>query len=123
MGYADQAERAGDDESGSGDGGRRGPEEEREHVEHTRPQAPLVGKQPRRGAHADERVVFAVLQRVDGVVADGPEDAACIERDGVQTAYAIRLIRLTAAPPTSAPHENTIPSHACGHQVMRFISG
>jgi len=30
---------------------------------------------------------------------------------------------VTAGQPTSAPHEKTKPSHACGHQVMRFMKG
>ena len=38
---------------------------------------------------------------------------------------ALRLFRSnrTAGQPTNAPHEKTIPSHACGHQVIRFING
>ena len=30
---------------------------------------------------------------------------------------------VTAGQPTSAPQEKTRPSHACGHQVIRFMKG
>ena len=35
----------------------------------------------------------------------------------------MRSCRVTAGQPTSAPHEKTSPSHACGHQVIRFMNG
>ena len=49
------------------------------HVEAERDQHCPLAEEARRGAHTDQRVVLAVLQGVDGVVGDGPEDEAEIE--------------------------------------------
>ena len=50
------------------------------HRRHATPAAHVRAQRTRRGSDADQRVVLAVLQRVDRVVADHPEDRAGIER-------------------------------------------
>ncbi len=38
-------------------------------------------------------------------------------------ASASRLSARNCVQPTSSPQVNTIPSQACGHQVIRFMNG
>ena len=56
------------------------PQRHRGGVEHRHPAAHMRAHPQRAGADADQRVVLAVLQRVDRVVADHPGDTPGIER-------------------------------------------
>ena len=78
----------------------------------------MPAQRQRRGFDPDQGVVLLVLQRVDRVVADHPEDRAAPEQQGRQLDPPV-----TAGQPTRAAQEKTRPSQACGHQVIRFMNG
>ena len=72
-----------------------------------------VAEETRRGAHADQRVVFLVLMGIDRVVADDPEDRPDIKQ-GRRPARGCRNGRPS---PSRHPQEKAKPRKSCGQSV------